>query len=413
MQVDDAYVRQLIEGHDLGLSDALLILEQVFPTASSSGASRVVEYSKGGPPRLAVEIAPDGSVKDVVVGDLGADTATAMVDAFSGPRPKRVLTSVMFATVPTRGWWRYGNRFQILPMPHGAPATDEVYGPHPFLLEVAYEGAERMPYLDSYRASVATREVGRLLSGLLRRPEDRLGQFPAGDWFVTGEPGSWHSEFGLRGYYFENLPPTQDGPTLPKHDSFTTPPSGMDRLALVGATAYYDRVGMSSIDVLEVPDSFESLLDAYFALNEEDGTKVLLWCHWLNHAQQVIHLSASAAHIAAVQAVEAIMSPTETGRACESCGRPTGVGPSRRFRDFLEEYAPGATHATQRKEFYRLRSALTHGGRLVSGELRGHAFFDFAPYTWTERETMLATQSLARLAGANWLLSRAEGEDTA
>jgi hypothetical protein len=406
MQLDDAYVRELIEGHDLGLSDALLILEQVFPTASSSGTSRRIEYTKGGPPQLTVEIAADGSVKEVLVGGLDTDTAATLVDAFNGPRPKQVMTSVMFSTVPTRGWWRYRHRFQILPMPDSAPGTDEVYGPHPFLLEVAYEGAERMPYLDSYRASVATREVGRLLSGILRGPEDRFGQYPAGDWFVTGEPGSWRSLFGLRGYYFENLPPTQDGPTLPKHDAFTLPSSAMPRLAEVDAGGYYDRVGISSTVVLQVPDSFGSLVDAYFALDEQDGPKVLLWCHWLNHAQQVIHLSASAAHIAAVQAVEAIISASETGPACESCGRPTGIGPSRRFRDFLEEYAPGASHATQRKEFYGLRSALTHGGRLVSGELRGHAFFDFAPYVWLERETMLATQSLARLAGTNWLLSR-------
>src|SRR5579884_3573314 len=143
MQLNDAYVRTLIEGHDLGLSDALLILEQVFATASSAGESHRVEYTQGGPAQLTVEITDTGAINDVVVADIDARTATALVNAFTGPRPKRVLTTIMFSTVPTRGWWRYGDRFQILPMPESAPGTGEVYGPHPFLLEVAYYGAER------------------------------------------------------------------------------------------------------------------------------------------------------------------------------------------------------------------------------------------------------------------------------
>jgi hypothetical protein len=398
--LDSQELRRMIVEHDLGLSDALVALNQVVGSASSAGESRRVDYhSADGQVRLAVDYTLKGDVGEVWLSpDPPARITTALVDAFSGARPRRVLTSVAFSQVPVRGWWRYRERFQILPMPPDALATDRVYGPHPFLLQVAYEGTEGTGPLDDYRASVATREVGRLVSGILTQVEDRFGQYPARDWFIRGDPSGWETEFGWRGYYFENMPPMAftspiTSPSLPKQAGFTDP-SGLPALAEVAAESYFDRAdGISAADVLDIPDSLDCLLHTYFTLSRELADRTLRWCHWLNHAQQVSRLSASASQVASVQAVEALIAAKD--------------GHAARFRAFLDEYAPGKSHESQRKEFYRLRSGVSHGGKLLAGELRSWAFGDFNPQAWRERQMLSAIQSLARLAGTNWLQAQA------
>jgi hypothetical protein len=58
---------------------------------------------------------------------------------------------------------------------------------------------------------------------------------------------------------------------------------------------------------------------------------------------------------------------------------------------------------------YALRSALAHGGKLLSGEHAGHACSDFTPRSWEERSLLSLAQRLARLVGINWLLTQAHG----
>jgi Apea-like HEPN len=167
---------------------------------------------------------------------------------------------------------------------------------------------------------------------------------------------------------------------------------------------YYTRRGIGVDDVLVLPDLFEKLLDRYFALEPKDQERILRWSHWLNHGQQIWNLSPSAAHIAVVQAIEALIPQDDSSPRCETCGRSTGPGATQRFANFLEQYAPGTQQEKGRKQLYDLRSALSHGGKLLSGELAGHAFRDFTPKSWEERSMLGTAQTLARIAGVNWLL---------
>ena len=134
---------------------------------------------------------------------------------FTSPRPRGVMATVI-PTVPTAGWWRYRNRFQIFPMPPEAPRPPQVFGGvHSLLLEVAYDGASH-DELDEYRGAVATREINRLLSGLLRGTEDRVGHFVRMDWVVLPTKDAdgldhWQAHFAQLGYFLEGEHPA--GPT--------------------------------------------------------------------------------------------------------------------------------------------------------------------------------------------------------
>jgi len=320
------------------------------------------------------------------------------------------MAVVIFGNVPTVGSWRYRNQFQLSPMPPEAPRPPFVFGGvHPLMLEVAYDGSPN-DSVDEYRGAVATREVNRLLSGVLRGTEDRLGQFVRMDWVVLPETDDdgvehWHSHFGQVGYFL-------DGDHATRAVAFSEVPGDVPALQIRPKHEYYARRGLSESDVLELPDGIEGILDNYFDLDLEAQDKALRWCHWLNHARQVAALSPSGSAIAAVQAVEALLPPMPITGRCETCGRPISQSIRQRFRHFLQEFAPDEVNAVARDQLYGLRSKLTHGGTLLTGELRHLAFRDFVPRSWDEREMAEQSLMLARIAGVNWLVGADRSPDS-
>lgn len=245
--------------------------------------------------------------------------------------------------------------------------------------------------------------MNRLLSGLLRGVEDRLGHFTRLDWVTVLDATHDHehppSRFGAIGYRLDGAD-ARFGPT------FTEIPDEAPVLDVEPKDHYYARLGFSARDVLSLPDSVEACLDIYFPLETNGQDRILRWCHWLNHSGQIAAMSPSAAAIATVQAIEALLPPATATRRCETCGLAIGPSIRERFRHFLEEYAPGQDNARSRDQLYGLRSKLTHGGTLLFGELRHLALQDFVPKAWDQRDTAEQAVRLARLAGANWLLAR-------
>ena len=115
--------------------------------------------------------------------------------------------------------------------------------------------------------------------------------------------------------------------------------------------------------------------------------------------------SASATFTAYVSAIEAL---TERGVAhqfkCPVCGEHTQhevPGAIRRFRDFLETYAPGAALAARRDEMYALRSGILHGSKLI--EIDYALAFGWDPPRWNQRELLWDLATLTRIALRNWL----------
>jgi hypothetical protein len=316
-------------------------------------------------------------------------------------KPNRVWTNTTFSSVPVTGWWRYRDRFQILPVPAGAPTLSQLVGDHPFILEVSYPGAPDWP-VDAKRARTATREVNRLLAGLLLDVDDRTGHFSRSEWVYVpveteGAPLRLDTRFAQLGYALEGL--------QVKRPNFSDASGDYPSITHLPDSDYYGRRGIAVDDTLALPRSIEVLLDRYFAADPATQERVQRWCHWLNHSRQVWALSASASHIAVIQAVEALMPAPTSGTRCECCGLIQGAGPTQRFAEFLDEFAPGPEQAEGRKELYALRSALSHGGKLLSGELAGAAFSDFTPKTWEERSKLDLAHRLARIVGVNWLMS--------
>jgi uncharacterized protein (AIM24 family) len=89
---------------------------------------------------------------------------------------------------------------------------------------------------------------------------------------------------------------------------------------------------------------------------------------------------------------------------CPTCGKPTQhemPGATRRFKDFLEAYAPGASLARRRDAMYSLRSGTLHGNQLM--QLDQDRAFGWDPPWWNERELHDELWGLTRMAVRAWL----------
>jgi hypothetical protein len=280
--------RALFIEHDLGFSDAQAVLQSHFLQAMSSN-DNVVRYGHDGRDALMLRFNTKGEFARIDVGPGLRDNDLALlIAAFQAPRPRGVIGTVIFSGTPVVGRRRYADRFQIYPIPEDAPRPPEGFGGiHPLMLEVAYNGSDDR-HVDIYRAAVITREVNRLLSGLLRDVEDRLGHFTRLDWVTaleetdSGERPA--SRFGAIGYRLDGTD-SRYGP------AFTEVPDKVPALKVEPKDAYYARLGTSARDVLVLPDSFEACLDSYFGLETDEQDMVLRWCHWLNHSRQIAAMS--------------------------------------------------------------------------------------------------------------------------
>jgi len=151
---------------------------------------------------------------------------------------------------------------------------------------------------------------------------------------------------------------------------------------------YYRKLGFDSF---ELPSDLAAAFDHYYGL--DDTLKERFWraAYWVNHAVSIFVSSASASHVALVQAIEALM-PAESNEVCPACGKPKGDGPTAAFQKFVDKYASGVPPKDHR-DFYSVRSSLTHGRGLHRWDRDG---FSFSPIAMSEPWAALLVVGVAR-----------------
>ena len=253
MDLDDLLVvaLDLLRSHDLGASDALTILQARFSHGSHEPDTDTVVYShtQDGAPALVVRYGTRGRVAALEAGSaLTADDLTELINSLTAERPPRVWALVAFSSVPTEGSWRYADRMQITPVPPEPPTAPFLLADHPFVIEVAYAGAEDW-HLDMRRAQAAAREVSRLLAGFLRRVDDRTGHFSRSEWVFEpahdeGGQLSMTTRFAQLGYVAEGV----GGRSEQFSDT-----SDMPAVRRVPASEYYANAGITVGESLSLP----------------------------------------------------------------------------------------------------------------------------------------------------------------
>jgi hypothetical protein len=376
-----------IIGRHFGGSAQFNETEVCFPGDEHNFAVKVV-YNSGG----VSGIVPGPALTDEQVKTIRQQVETELL----APAARRVSTSVLFAAVPVRGWFRYRDLFQIRPMPATAPQPQQLLGDHPFLLEFTYN-ASPSGLINIGRRNTQLRQLELLLVGLLPRVNGGIGTAAQKRWTIK-EPKAgeeWKSEYLQDGYFTPELP--GEGDVFSTTDDILPMPA-------MAAADYYVRSGISGGEQLDVPDGFAELLDRFFALPGKEQDRFLRACYWLREAGRTFAGSRSAAFTSLISAVEALM-PPEGGpqTKCTACGRPLGMGPTQRFVDFVDRFAPQAPDATRdRREFYRIRSKLSHGGTLLFSD--HHVWWNsLIPERSAEWSDSQAAWQLVRAVLVNWL----------
>ena len=292
--------------------------------------------------------------------------------------PFKVGRDCSFSSFRVAGSWR-GKRsgIQILPPPADAPRAPSEMAEHPFILEYPVKVSDLWP-ITNFRRMREHRQLTFLLNVLLAGSTTIQPRRSRNLWALVHEEGvvsgeaKWVQEF-----YFANF-----GEAV--RDELSPPAAAS--LEEVDPETYYATVGHDGRG-LRVPADLDDSICCYMRLSKANRDKFGRASFWMSMARRQWTVSFSASFASLVVAIESLG---------ERSLRPTV-----RLRNFIEQYAPGASLENRRNEMYALRSDILHGSGLM--EMDQDAHFGWAPPEQKERDLMNELWGLTRVAMRNWL----------
>jgi hypothetical protein len=382
-------------------------LLQIHFSFSASVSTREIHYARvhGAEPALLLKYSAAGNLKMVEAGPtLEADDVPQLIkkvsDLLIDTSIERVGQQILFANLPNARWFRYRDAFQIVPVPQNAPRPKFFLAEHPMLLQFRVSGSADFS-IDMRRRMRVGRELELLCTALCVDLRGSIGPVTQHHWSLVNadDPSNWRSEYCQEAYIW----PEANG-IAPGYAAV----DALEPIPRTQANIYYTRIGISPGQQLDLPDTLEKSLDAYFVCSREEQERFMRACFWFRSAQRIGSLSYSAAFTALVSAIEALVPPSPVGTRCEECDRPFDGGLKRRFVEFVETHAPGpGVTEAERKQLYELRSALSHGGRLLHQDRHGWGG-GMTSTSLQESGYQRAMWHIVRLVLVNWLLFRAK-----
>ena len=305
---------------------------------------------------------------------------------------EKIGQSVAFSLPSVKGYFRYGDLFQVNPSLELPPDTYPLQ--FPFVLQYRYtscddfaiNGRRRLAALTRY-----TRYLNVIANGIIEPPPRYTEQL----WVYADDVKS--SVWKQAGY----IPSV----TLGDLEAFT-PFEDAQRIDIFEPGDYYGRMGFGLGEGLVLSNITSYLLDKINALNATDREKFDRSAVWFKTSYDVFSRSSSSSFNALATAIECLL--PENKATCDSCGQPV-YKITERFMDFLKTYAQPSPELQAEieklyKKYYPMRSSLTHGSALLDADLRPWAFVSEKSH----EESMIqrALHSTVRIAIINWLSQR-------
>lgn len=305
-----------------------------------------------------------------------------------------IASQVMFSGMPFKGYFRYKDLFQLTSVPDEAPKPESMIGEHPFLLEVAFRNSESLS-VRIHRSAVTLDEIQLVCSALLGPRVLSLPKATRFHWVLEQSNQDFVSVYRQGGYVWNGF----RGLSGTEFSAVDTLPAAKQ----MSPQEYYTANFISVEESLAIPDTLTHSLDRYFSLNELLRDKFISACYWFQKSQMIMELSSSAAFVALVSAIEALLTAS-AGQHCEACGRSTGKGPTALFEEFIETYVPDASaNRATRKALYSLRSQITHGNKILRSDRGGWTPGFKHSQEYADRSRLFST---VRVALVNWLHSQ-------
>ena len=293
--------------------------------------------------------------------------------------PMKVGRDYSFSSYRVEGSWR-GPRsgVQILPPhPESASAPCEV-AEHPFILEFPLQETKLWP-LTNHRSIREHSALTRLLNVLLAGWTNLQSRWAPHCW------GQFYRvDGGLETHWVQNSYSGKLGQCLLDIHS----PPADNPLPEIPATNYFTVVRGIDGQGMRLPDDLDDSICRYQALAPQRREEFDRAAYWLDMSARQWHISISASFAALVSVIEALINNRNRGN-------------TERFRQFLEQYAPGETLRERRDEMYGLRSNILHGSALMT--IDEHLALGWGPPRENERELHDELWTVTRLAVRNWL----------
>jgi hypothetical protein len=383
--------------------DLLQVLLQHFGSAVNAVGGREVLHPKDPPYALRVIFDNRGEPKAALAEEALTPEALQSLQErirreFIESAGVGVNRQVYFSTAPIRGWWRYRDQFQVLPVPEHAPKAEFVFLDHPFLLEFRYTRAPDF-FLDSCRRTRVASKLALLLNALLVSPVVPLGRRNLGSpgfaWVLLPpekEGAEPKIAYRQEGYYYDELHANAED---------FSDVTGQPAIREVPSAEYYQGERRSCNDPLEAPSDLSESFDYFYALDLATQDRFLNACFWLSQANQAA--SASISFLAAIQAIETLVDPSPSGAKCPQCGLTKRPGPTHQFVSFLKRYVPSSEQSGDgRRLLYEVRSGLTHGYYPpFLGDTEIVSLLN--PAAEQQRQHLLLALTSARIGLRNWL----------
>ena len=397
-------INDLIERlKQLSITELRSLLASVFPFARFE-QGRSIDYLGSEGLALSLTYSARGNLGHRTPGPgLTADSCSRLEEALrsrSGPPDDHFRSQYSFSDRPVRGWWRYRDRFQLMPPPPGAPLPPELFGEWPFLMEFRFRSSSG----DEAVISAGMREgntLRLLFPVLIKGPKFKPNFYsPAKHWFIPMEPDGMPLGLPVYGQEFYGVP----GAPLGGPDLTVMPP---DMAApVVPAGNYYSVKARTGDEVIEIPNNLESLLDTYYGLAPELQAAYRRACYWFNLGRFLFPYSASTSFVALVVAIESLLEK-EGPHVCVVCRKDHHPSITANFREFLNEYVPAGP---EREQFYATRSSIAHGSALLSVDIRDEWGVEgFRPAALQERQEQDALWQVTQVGLVNWLASKVGG----
>jgi hypothetical protein len=388
-QVNQSELEQIVSMH-FGRAAAISLQQIEYRHSTEGPAALTFSYNGDG---ALVAIRGEAGLKTTDIAELQSDIRNSLL----AEAPQNVGRRVLFAHVPTVGCFRYKDVFQLRPVPPDAPRPVTEVADHPLVLEFRCPGTTNGS-IRVLRFERVAKEIELLCASLISEIKGTIGKSASYHWVIpkSDDPNSVTSEYLQELYIW---------PHQWAHDAeeFSTC-EGIPAMDKVASDQYYLRRGIWPDQKLAVPQNLEYLLDAFFALKRDMQDRFLRACFWFRHAHHVYTASQSASFASLVSAIETLMGPPPAaGTTCPTCGKEGGPGPTRRFADFVEKFAadPASTNAERRK-LYSLRSALSHGSKLLPGD-RSTWSPGLTPDLISQWQDTDAMWQIVRVSLINWL----------
>jgi hypothetical protein len=294
--------------------------------------------------------------------------------------PAKVGREYSFSSYRVEGWWRGArSEVQILPAHPDAPTAPVEMAEHPFILEFPLQWSA-LSSVASHRRVRDHRRLTLLLNALLAgRTNAQVPRAPHA-WGCFNDENDALQTRWVQNSYFGRL-----GPAVV--EELSAP--GGDPLEIIEAHLYFDVVMGIDGRGLRLPSDLDESICRYRVLPAPRREEFDRAAYWLDLSSRQWSISMSASFAALVSAIEALINRR-------------GPGSTKRFHDFLEHHAPGASLAPQRSDMYDLRSGILHGSELMALD-QGIAFGWDPPWE-AERNLYDKLRRLARVAIRSWLV---------